>query len=216
MLFLLLGCASGVLQFRDGSEPVRSAWYTKPSVDNADLTLVLVSNSDIYCDLPESEDPGEQEAALVRQSAAFSREGTAIVLFLLYLDPALSALGSYEVTGDASPTSLPFAERGAPDLLAAFNGRAAGASWLTIREAAVEEEDGLAVSYEPGSSPGDVIYVPQVQGPGKVTVTGLENDTFAATFQLDVVDVSGRFEAAYCGEDSDLYTSLSLTAGMGR
>lgn len=195
MLLLILGCAPGFLRSHEGREPIRSAFYATDA--NSDSALVLLSNSYVSCDLPETDDADEMELALVQQSAALYREGASLLLFeLLVGEDALP--GTYRLNdGSDDPDEDVPETRG-------FN-----AAWWHVNEAVVEARDGLIVSYSPGTSAGDFEFLPFVPSPGEVVITDAD-DRLKGEFAIDSLDLSGRFEAEPCEINSYLYTNLAF------
>lgn len=195
-IWALGACAPGYLRSREGREPLRSAWFAAVEDDQPVSSMtVLLSNSDLACELPETVDPGEVEEALSVQAAGLYREGAAVLLFNLY-SAAAEWSGAYEIAegGDGGPR---------PD-------RTVAVTWWKVVEAEVESQDGVVVSYTPGDAPGDYVFVPRVPSPGSIEVA-LGEDALTGSFVLDSLDLSGGFEAAPCDADSALFASLGYT-----
>ena len=195
--WMLIACAPGVLRTREGSEPLRSAWYAEVTGEaGASSLYVLAANSDLLCELPDSDDPAVVDEALVRQSAGFYREG-AKVLYGVFTDATGEGWpGTYEI---ADATSA--GER--PD-------REVALTWWSVVEAEVQAQDGVVVSYSPGDSPGDYSFVPRAPPPGEFTLTEDEHG-LAVEFEVSSLDLSGRFEASSCDPDSALFASLGYS-----
>ncbi len=186
---LLLGCSVGLLRTEDGQEPLRSAWF---SAAEEAPTLLLLSNSSLLCELPESDDPAEIEAELTRQEAGLTREG-AQALYLELEATQGDLVGDYAIEPEVDDVGV----------------RELRASWWTVKEAEVEAREGIVVSYTPGDALGDLEYVPAVPGPGSVAITQ-EEERLEGSFDLSALDLSGRFSAAPCARDSDLFSALGF------
>ena len=185
-LGLLLACAPGTLWTEQGRDVVRAAWY---AADDRAPTLLLLSNSYLACELSESDDPAEVQAALARQAAGLTREGASVLFF--QLDAAQGDLvGDYEL--------------GAPDEL-----RPMAATWWHVNEAVVEARSGIVVSYTSGTATGDLEYVPDVSVPGTLSIDE-DDGQLHGDFELGSIDVSGRFVATGCSPDASLFTTLAL------
>lgn len=200
-LALLWSCAPGVLLTRDGREPLRSAWYgAAPSSTGLATLYVLASNSDLLCELPETEDPGALDEALVRQSAGLYREGARVLMATLS-STAEGWSGAYEIVDTGDPGEAVQ--------------RQAALTWWEVVEAEVESEEGVIISYTPGDAPGDYLFVPRVPAPGSFSVTvdeaGVGEATLSAEFDVGSLDLAGRFDAAPCDPDSSLFASLGAS-----
>lgn len=195
-LLLTLACAPGFLRTRDGREPLRAAWFGEVEGELAEPSLtVLLSNSDLLCELPDTEDPGELDEALSRQAAGFYREGAKVLMFnLASTEPGWT--GTYALTDASEGLERP--------------ARTASAIWWEVVEAEVETQDGILVSYTPGDAPGDYVFVPRVPTPGTVEVTSDES-LLTGEFILDGLDISGSFEADPCDADAALFASLGYS-----
>lgn len=170
----------------DGRDVIRSAWY---ATDETAPTLILLSNSYLLCELPDSDDPAEKEAALARQAAGLTREGASALFF--QIDAAEGGLvGDFEL--------------GTPE-----DARQMVATWWHVDEAVVQARSGIVVSYEAGSTTGDFEYVPAVDQPGTLTIEE-DDHQMRGEFELDAIDVSGRFVARRCSPDASLFTSLAI------
>ncbi len=190
MLLALLGaCSVGTLLSSEGREPLRAAWY---AASEEAPTLLLLSNSSLLCELPESDDPAEIEAVLARQQAGLTREGAK--LLYLELDAAQGDLvGSYDVAPDGEDASV----------------RSMRAVWWQVVEAKVEAREGIVVAYEPGGELGDVEYVPRVGDPATLEILA-EDGLVSGRFDLGSLDISGRFEATACAPDASLFATLGF------
>lgn len=185
-LALLAACAPGVFWTEQGRDPIRSAWY---AADDSTPTLVLLSNSTLLCELPESDDPAEIQAALARQAAGLTREGASVLFF--QIDAAQGDLvGDYEL--------------GSP-----VDARQMVATWWHVNEAVVEARSGIVVTYAAGAATGDLEYVPAVSLPGTLTIEE-DDGQLHGSFELDTIDVSGRFVATGCSPDASLFNSLAI------
>ena len=189
LLLQILGCAVGLLRTEEGQEPLRAAWF---SVGDEAPTLLLLSNSSLLCELPESEDPAELEAALTRQEAGLTREG-AKALYMELEATEGDLVGHYEIEPEVDDQAV----------------RELRASWWTVHEAEVEAREGIVVSYSPGDALGDLEYIPAVPAPGSLTITE-EGELLVGSFDLSSLDLSGRFEASACARDDDLFATLGF------
>ena len=191
-LMVALGYAPGFLRGPDGREPLRAAWFgVVDQVQPLANVTVLLSNSDLLCEVPDSTDPGEIEEALTRQAAGLYREGAEVLMFSLYSEEE-DWEGAYEISeGGARPD------------------RDVAVTWWHVIEAVVESQNGVLVSYTPGDAPGDYVFVPRVPSPGSIEVLKTD-DTLTGSFVLDSLDLSGSFEASPCDADSALFASLGV------
>lgn len=202
-LLALAGCAPGAIHTPEGSDSLRAALFTvSPSSDpSVDRAVLILANSPLDCDLPDSENPADIEAGESELVSAFTREGARVVIFEMYHLAGADWTMSFPLLADAGP----YAASG-------LQGASEALYWA-VYEAVVEEKEGLVVSYAPGDGPRDVLYVDPVDEPGEVAVTrdlADEEDDLIGTFRLDTLDVSGRFRATRCADDSDVFVLLGL------
>lgn len=189
MLLVLLACAPGVLLSRDGREPLRTALYT---ASEGAPTSLLLSNSALLCELPDEDDPADVEAALARQQAGVTREGASLLYVELEAREG-DLVGSYDVAPDVD---LPEVRR-------------MSVTWWHVVEAVVESREGVVISYAPGDEEGDLEYVSRLGSPATLEISA-DEDRLVGSFDLGVIDVSGRFEASYCSPDASLYAMLGI------
>lgn len=194
MLTLLLGCSSGWLNTPEWSGPLHTALYITESTEDPSVekATVLLANSYLECSLPASEDPSELQRAIVTRYAAVTREDARLVVLTLYAFAGSAFETDYDVDA-AAGTWYATVTRGS-----------AGASYLAVNEATVDDEDGFAVLYEPGDNPGDYVLNLAVEAPGEVEV-GASGEDLRGDFHLEAIDVSGRFRAERCADDADLF-----------
>lgn len=216
LIAALGACAPGVIRTPEGSDSLRSALYTvSPSSDpEVDRSVVILANSPLDCDLPDSENPADIEAGESELVSAFTREGARVVIFEMYHLSSASWTVDFPVTTDAGT----YAASG-------IQGAASALYWA-VYESVVEDKEGLSVTYAPGDGPRDVLYVDPVDEPGEVTLTREieeedEDDDMVGTFRLESLDVSGRFRATRCADDADVFVLLGLrdvysSGGIGR
>jgi hypothetical protein len=201
LLFLsLLACGQGFLRTDRGREPIRSAFYAQEADDS--YAAVLLLNSDVQCELPDTDDPAELEAVLASWYVALYREGALAVSIRLYPPETGGFEASYVVSSEAGAAEATGTE---------------GSAEVDVREvfeAAVDDADGISRTYEIADAEGAAYLVDDADS-GEVVIERLERGRMQGRFLLDVEHVSGRFEAERCDVDSDLFTGTGLTESEG-
>lgn len=207
LLPLLTACADGLLRDADGVEQLRTAVYLPSETEDPQVreALVVLSNSPLPCELPETDDPAEQDEALARLAAGVTREGARLIILSLY--QFLPSGADQDWAGD-------YAIREAVDssMATATEGVASALYWF-VREAAVSDRDGLAISYSYGNSDLDRVFVPEVPEPGEIVLRP-GADRLRGSFRFESIDVSGHFDAEACEEGADLFVLLGLASAQ--
>jgi hypothetical protein len=201
----LLGCAQGTLSTAAGSQPVLSAWYRSGDDGDRERMDVFLSTSQVDCriDPPDSNDPEEILEHQDELTQAFLREGARAALLRLY---------RYRV--DDWRGHFPLSEQSVGAELDDLNPYVCQAAWYAVNEAAVEDQDGLEVTYELV----DVEYAASVPEPGFAEVR-VSAEQVVGSFQLDAYDVSGKWRAKPCAGNDTIFeymaTVLPLLADFG-
>lgn len=192
---LLLACSPGWLNTPEWSGSLHTALYITEASDEPEVAVatVLLANSYLDCDLPPATDPAELQRAVINRYAAVTREDARLVVLTLYATQTTGFAVRYALS--ATPGAL----------YASLSEGSAGASYLAVNESEVEDEDGFSVLYEPADGAGDYQLELAVAEPGEVIVEKEREDQLHGEFQLDALDVSGRFRAERCPDDADLF-----------
>lgn len=192
MVLWWVACASGNLATPQGSDPVMTAFHLQELGAESDALHVLVSNSLVSsCELPDPDDRDAYEELYL----ATRREGTRIARLTLHRFRQASWEGDYPLS--AEPVATLLSERD-PFI--------AEASWYSVLEAQVTDEDGLVMEYEPT----DVQAMDAIPS-GDVRVTR-DDDGVRGEFGFETLDVSGSFSTQPCGTtyDNSIFTLVDL------
>ncbi len=188
LALLAIGCAPhGVIRTERGSDRVRTAFHIDTELYGAEATAVVLSNSHFPCALPTVPDPDAITQAEREYYMAWNREGSVVLAFVLFEWEGGDQTGSYPVSEAASPYGLD-----------EIDPRVALAAYHAVWEAEVSEEDGLYREYEPVIEE----YAMPVEAPGSVDLE-VDDDRLLGSFNLDSLDVSGRFVTEACPDGSD-------------
>ncbi|MED5371432.1 MAG: hypothetical protein VX899_10490 [Myxococcota bacterium] len=200
----LVGCAPGTVETAYGSDELHTAWYVVvPGDSDYDQALLLLSNSQIGCDASSLDftpdvfggdtgwDTGGSDSGLLSDrlnvseqlSIALNRENSRIVLLELVRFGQEGWKGYYPLSGAQSGEVLDLA-----------NPRVAHADYYGVNEAIAVLDDGLLREYQVT----DFDVARNIDAPGSVEITGTRGATLRGRFNLDPVDVSGRFRAKQC------------------
>lgn len=188
-LLLLSACGLGTISSTTASDPLETAFYL--TVDHPDTPTMLLALSNSYiasCKAPEL--TGDNEEALLEFYMAASREGSQV---------ALVDLRSYGV--DTWEGVYPVADRDfQPNDLSGQRPFIAQGAYLHVREAELDDEEGLERSYRVT----DAVWAPEVAAPGQVSISSWEPDgVLVGQLSFESLDVSARFRAVPCDVSYD-------------
>lgn len=198
----LSACAPGEIQWRDGHEPLRTAWWQRVAFeDGSERIAVALSTSDFPCALDlTGDDPAEIALTELELVTAACREGARHVLLDLR-QPIGAVEGLYP-----GRTLLPDDEIG--DVTAPF----ASASYFAVVEAGVLYVDGINRAYAPME--GGAELWPFLGDGGQVGVDRLDGERLDGWYSFPQAEVSGRFEAQECPEGPTLLDDLFDALGL--
>jgi hypothetical protein len=203
MLWLLgLACAPGKIEVGTGSDELHTALYvTIPDEGDQRRAALLLSNSKLRCDARAVDfvgvvdtgfDTGDFDTALnlpTRASVseelaiALTRENSRIVLIELMSFRQEDWTGYYPLNEDASAS-----------LLDDLNPRVGIGTYYGVNEAEADVDDGLLRSYDVT----DLDFATNIGAPGQVEITRSRKGDLWGSFNMDQVNVSGRFRAEQC------------------
>ncbi|MFT4624068.1 MAG: hypothetical protein ACI8PZ_002724 [Myxococcota bacterium] len=183
---VLAGCTSGRINWADGTTEVRSALYRVGLDAGIPSASVFLTNGEIGCSLPSTDDPVTQEDAVQDLFLAMCREDARHVHLLLWRHPdSQEWTATYPARREASA--------------AALSGRrlARGATY-GVGEAYRVELPGVPRGY----AAEDLDVRPDL-GRGEVEVIE-HGDRLDGSFSFPEAKVSGRFRATQCLDDTSL------------
>ena len=193
----LVACAQGNLRTVQGSDPVVTAFYLQEEGAERDELHVVVANSFVSsCRQPQPDDTTAFEELYL----ATRREGAQIARLTLHRFRKDSWVGDFPLSSDPVDTLLddrdPFVAEGA---------------WYHVIEAAVTDEDGLVMEYEPTEW---VREQPISRGDVRVTAEG--DGQVHGRFGFETLDVSGTFRAVGCRlpYDESIFPLLDLLGSV--
>lgn len=208
MLWMLgLACAPGKIEVGSGSDELHTALYvTIPDEGDQRRAALLLSNSALSCDagalgVVDAEEPEERDTAWwdtgpsldqdltdrLRLSdeltIALTRENSRLVLVELLSFRQEDLKGYYPLDAEASPSML-------DDL----NPRVGVGTYYGVNEAEAVLDEGLLRSYEVT----DLDFARNIGAPGMVDITRTRDGEIWGRFNMNSVNVSGRFHAKQC------------------
>ena len=204
MVWLLgLACAPGKIEFGTGSDELHTALYvTVPDEGDQRRAVLLLSNSKLRCDagaidfvgLQDTGNPdmGDSDTGLnlparasvsEELSIALTRENSRIVLIELMSFRQEDWIGYFPLDAAASPS-----------LLDDLNPRVGIGTYYGVNEAKAEVDEGLLRSYDVT----ELDFATQIGAPGQVEITRSREGGLWGKFNMNQVNVSGRFHAEPC------------------
>lgn len=216
-----LACAPGKIEISSGTDELHTALYvTIPEDGDQRRAALLLSNSKMRCDargidftnpfglgvVPDSgiggdtgfgggdsdSDPEtgdtqldlEERVAVAEElTIALTRENSRIVLIELLSFRQEDWAGYYPLDAEASPS-----------LLDDLNPRVGVGTYYGVNEAEAVLDDGLLRSYEVT----DLDFATRIGAPGQVEITRSRNGDIWGKFNMNQVNVSGKFHAEQC------------------
>ena len=183
---VLTGCTAGRIDWADGTTEVRSALNRVAWDGNVKLASVFLTNGEIGCGRPTTDDPVVQEDAVQELFLAMCREDARHVHLMLWRDPTTAKWsGSYPARRGAVAADL-------------TDGRLARGATYGIGEAYRVELPAIPRGY----AAEDLDVRPDL-GAGEVDVVG-HGERLDGTFAFPDAQVSGRFRAEPCIGDTSL------------
>lgn len=193
---LITGCGAGELAWPTGNDTLRTALYTTQLIEGVEKTTIILSNGIFECDFPAKDDPAAQTEALARLITAACRENARHVALTLYRHPAApNRLGAYIGSQSASAS---LTDESRPKI--------ASADYFGVNEVVLTSADGFLRTY----TATDVDVLRGLGPSGSVTLTN-ERELLAGQFSFPTGPISGRFRAARCEPDADLFAVLALS-----
>ncbi len=195
---LLAGCYPGRMSNGEETFKLRTALYLQEDLlrsltGGVPTTAVLLSNSQISCAYSTSSDPSEALQDISASGAGLLREG-ARTLFLLLKNPGGDdPAGEYPIQPlGSAPESGPWAE----------------AFYMEALESETTVTDG-DYAYE-------VVEWDQrvAQSDGSVDITGFGEGQLEGRFDLQDIEISGRFTGSTCDLDDAQLVDLLATAAI--
>lgn len=176
-----------------GAEPLRTALYRVGLSDGAPELVIVLSNGDLQCGLPNWKDTSRQAEAAEALLAAACREGAQhLALFLYSGSPGW--VGVYDGVNDAAAGAL-----------SADRPRVAKGAFYGIEEAFLVEVEGL----ERGYAASEDLWVPVLGASGEVVITGEGADFVEGYFDFPREGISGEFHAERCTGSTELVDNVA-------
>lgn len=191
----LVACASGpgTLVSPVGDTALNTALYRVGIFAGAPEAVIVLSNGDLECGIPDFPDTERQAEATEGLLAAACREGAQHVALTLYSrEPGWR--GAYEGQN-----------RAAPDALDEDHVRLAKGSYYGVEEAFLVEIDGLARGYAASED----LYLPDLGDGGTVRITEDEDDVLSGWFVFPGDGLSGEFRAERCTGSTEIVDKVA-------
>ena len=183
----------GTLVSPQGTEELRTALYRVGIFGGAPEVVLVLSNGDLECGLPNFTDTSRQAESAEGLLAAACREGAQhVALYLYTLQSSLA--GHYAGENRASV-----------DALGDGNDRVARGSYYGIEEAFLVEIDGLERGYAASKD----LYLPVMGDGGEVDISSDADDTLEGWFSFPGDGISGEFRATRCTGSTELIDTIA-------
>lgn len=196
----LVGCARGEVQWADGHDVLRTAWWQRATIDGSVRVQLALSTSEFPCALDlTGDDPAEITRTQIDLQTGACREGARHVVVDLW-------------QGSGQPGGLyPGYTGGVASTLAEVD-RFASASYYAVDEAGVLYVDGINRAYAPLE--GGVEYWPALGDGGSVRVEGFDGADLDGWFSFPEAGIAGSFRARECPAGAELLDDLFDAVGL--